>query len=410
MDHKQFQEWLSGIDHLSPARRQQTEVVCLGDTETSASLAAIEAAMGEDRQCPHCGTSGAISRGKARDLRRYQCKGCRKTFNAATGTPLSGLHRKDKWLSFGACLADGLTVRASAKRCGLAVNTALRWRHRFLAAKDLKARKLTGIVEADEPCVLESRKGARNLERKARRRGGRASKFHKAFSEMCSRHLVNPIACSRAAGWEQGQVENLVKETRAFSCTPRLEVADFEELNERPRQDAIKRAKKLRHPAAPERTVREMFQRERPFLTPLPKPFVGFREKTVAVTRTGLINFDSNRYSVEARAVGRPVQLHVHAARIVICQDGEIVGAHERCFGRGQTIFNPWHHVPVLKRKPGALRNGGPCRDWTLPSAMSQFWTHLSDVSDGNRQMVDILFAAHEHSICAITASMRPGL
>ncbi len=109
-------------------------------------------------------------------LRRYQCKGCRKTFNAATGTPLSGLHRKDKWLAFGTCLADGLTVRASAERCGLAVNTALRWRHRFPAAKDLKARKLTGIVEADETCVLESRKGARNLERKARRRGGKASR------------------------------------------------------------------------------------------------------------------------------------------------------------------------------------------------------------------------------------------
>ncbi len=90
-----------------------------------------------------------------------------RPFNAATGTPLSGLHRKDKWLSFEVCLADGLTVRASAERCGLAVNTALRWRHRFLAAKDLKARKLTGIVEADETCVPESRKGARNLERKA---------------------------------------------------------------------------------------------------------------------------------------------------------------------------------------------------------------------------------------------------
>ena len=85
--------------------------------------------------------------------------------------PLSGLHRKDRWLSFGACLADGLTVRASAERCGLAVNTAFRWRHRFPAAKDLKARKLTGIVEADETCVLESRKGARNLERKASKQG-----------------------------------------------------------------------------------------------------------------------------------------------------------------------------------------------------------------------------------------------
>ena len=118
-----------------------------------------------------------MSRGKSRGLlRRYQCKACGKTFNAATGTPLSGLHRKDKWLAFGTCVAEGLTVRASAERCGLAVNTAFRWRHRFLSAQDLKTRKLTGIVEADETYVLESRKGARDLERAARRRGGKAGK------------------------------------------------------------------------------------------------------------------------------------------------------------------------------------------------------------------------------------------
>ena len=162
MDYKQFQEWLSGIEQLSPAQQQQAEAVFPVASDTSASLAAIEASVGEDRQCPYCGTPGAVSRGKARNLRRYQCKGCKKTFHAATGTPLAGLHRKDKWFAFGSCLADGLTVRASAQRCGLAVNTAFRWRHRILTAKHQKPRKLTGIVEADEPYVLESQKGERN--------------------------------------------------------------------------------------------------------------------------------------------------------------------------------------------------------------------------------------------------------
>ena len=53
----------------------------------------------------------------ARGLRRYQCKGCGRTFNALTGTPLSGLHHKERWLSFGASLAKGETVKASAARC-----------------------------------------------------------------------------------------------------------------------------------------------------------------------------------------------------------------------------------------------------------------------------------------------------
>ena len=72
---------------------------------------------------------------------------------------------------------------------------------------------------------------------------------------MCSHHLVNPIACTRAAGWEKGQVENLVKESRVYSFKPRVEVADFDELNARLKKDALKRAKELRHPENPEMTV-----------------------------------------------------------------------------------------------------------------------------------------------------------
>ena len=104
-------------------------------------------------------------------LRRYQCKGCGRTFNALSGTPLSGLHHKERWLSFGASLAKGETVKASAARCDVAVSTAFRWRHRFLAAARSDSEVLKGIVEADETYVLESRKGARGLGRKARRRG-----------------------------------------------------------------------------------------------------------------------------------------------------------------------------------------------------------------------------------------------
>ena len=100
----------------------------------------------------------------------------RQDLQRATGTPLSGLHHKERWLSFGASLAEGETVKASAERCDVAVSTAFRWRHRFLAAARSGSEVLKGIVEADETYVLESRKGARKLGRKARRRGGKAKK------------------------------------------------------------------------------------------------------------------------------------------------------------------------------------------------------------------------------------------
>ena len=176
MVHNQFQEWLSGVDGLSQAQKQQLQGVLSGEAEEIASLEAIEARLAETRQCPHCNTLGAVSKGMARGLRRYQCKAGKKTFNAATGTTLQGLHNKGRCLTFGDCLADGLTVRASAERCDFAVSTAFRWRHRFLGTQDQNPPKLKGIVEADETYVLESRKGDRNIDRKARRRGGKASK------------------------------------------------------------------------------------------------------------------------------------------------------------------------------------------------------------------------------------------
>src|SRR6185369_10003147 len=91
-----------------------------------------------------------------------------------------------------------------------------------------------------------------------------------------------------------------------------------------------------------------------------------------SVSKTCLVRFDNNKYSVAASAVGRPVEVHAYADRIVIRQDGRIVAEHPRSFGRGETTYDPWHYVPVLARKPGALRNGAPFKDWVLPAAIER--------------------------------------
>ena len=130
MDIRGFQAWLSAARGLTRARRREALAVLSGRSEGAASKAAIELGVDEARRCPRCSSEGAVSRGMARGLRRYQCKGCGRTFNALSGTPLSGLHHKERWLSFGASLAKGETVKASAARCDVAASTAFRWRHR----------------------------------------------------------------------------------------------------------------------------------------------------------------------------------------------------------------------------------------------------------------------------------------
>ena len=115
--------------------------------------------------------------GISNGMQRYRCKSCLKTFNAATGTPLARLRKKEKWLEYSKAMVDGLSVRKAARKCGIDNTTSFRWRHRFLhGLRDKKDSSLKGIVEADETFFLESFKGSRNLGRTARKRGGKATK------------------------------------------------------------------------------------------------------------------------------------------------------------------------------------------------------------------------------------------
>jgi hypothetical protein len=133
--------------------------------------------------------------------------------------------------------------------------------------------------------------------------------------------------------------------------------------------------------------------------------FDGFHAVPAAVSKTCLVRFDNNKYSVTASAVGRPVEVHAYADRIVIRQDGRVVGEHRRSFGRGETIYDPWHYVPVLARKPGALRNEAPFKDWVLPAAIERIRRKLAGVDDGNRQMVNILTAVIIDGLPAVEAA-----
>jgi transposase-like protein len=176
MDHHEYLAWLSEIDDLSLDQRIATVRLLAGQPSLEAVIGLLEERIGTERSCPHCSAGGAVIRGRSNGLKRYFCKACGKTFNALTGTPLARLRRKDCWTEFAGSLSDGDTVKASAARCGVAGSTAFRWRHRFLQAVTVGAVKLRGIVEADETFILSSRKGERKLDRKARRRGGKASK------------------------------------------------------------------------------------------------------------------------------------------------------------------------------------------------------------------------------------------
>ena len=84
--------------------------------------------VGRDRiacfGCPHCGDFGIGAWGRANGMPRYRCKACRKTFTPLTGTPLSGLHYKDRWIDQARALISAESIAKAAERCAIDHTTA----------------------------------------------------------------------------------------------------------------------------------------------------------------------------------------------------------------------------------------------------------------------------------------------
>ena len=206
------------------------------------------------------------------------------------------------------------------------------------------------------------------------------------------------------------QREVLLAQLRRPSDEPVARGRSYAEINAWLMDRCIEDAKKRPHPTIEGKTVWQVFEEERPFLMAYRGPFDGFHATEVAVSKTCLVRFDNNHYSVAARAVGRPVDVRAYADRIVIRQDGETVAEHPRSFGRGEIAYDPWHYVPILTRKPGALRNGAPFKGWQLPGALGRIRARLTGCDDGDRQFVRILAAVQEDGLEAVEAACAEAL
>lgn len=231
---------------------------------------------------------------------------------------------------------------------------------------------------------------------------GKDRTFNRRFQNLASHYLFEPIACTPAAGWEKGQVESQVKFMRHRLFVPRLKFADIDELNQGLRDRCQTMAAGHMHPEFKDYTVAEYFEREKQHLMAVGSPFDGYKETPARVSTTALVSYDRNRYSVEASAVGRTVMVRAYADRIVIVHDGNVIAEHRRQFGRNKIIYDPWHYIEVLKYKPGALRNGAPFKEWSLPEPLMLIRELLGRHADGDRQFVGILNAVSIYGLDAV--------
>ena len=135
---------------------------------------------------------------------------------------------------------------------------------------------------------------------------GKERAHNRRFLQMCGHYLVEPVACTPGAGWEKAQVENQVGVVRRRMFTPRLRFESYDELNAWLLDRCIAWAKAQPHPEVRDRTIWEMIEAERASLVPYAGPFDDFHAVPATVSKTCLVRFDNNKYSVAAGAVGRP--------------------------------------------------------------------------------------------------------
>jgi len=249
-------------------------------------------------------------------------------------------------------------------------------------------------------------------------RRGKKRDVNVRFQAMVSHFLFEAEFCNPAAGWEKGQIEKNVQDSRHRIWHDAPSFDSLAELNHWLEARCKALWTEIKHPEYPTRTVAQVWAEEEKRLMAVPAPFDGYVEHTKRVTSTCLITFENNRYSVPATFANKPISLRVYANRLVIVAEAQVVAEHSRVFNRekrapGKTIYDWRHYLAVIQRKPGALRNGAPFAE--LPDSFRQLQAVLLKREGGDREMANILALVLHHdehlveqAVEAALASGRP--
>ncbi|MEW6447356.1 MAG: IS21 family transposase [Bacillota bacterium] len=222
---------------------------------------------------------------------------------------------------------------------------------------------------------------------------------HEYFAHLRAHYLFESHFCNPARAHEKGAAENLVGYVRRNALVPVQDFASWEELNAH-LLDWCNRDR-ARRPGWPE---------EQAALRPLPDhPLTCAITRMAVVSRTGLVTFDRNRYSVPCRWVGQTVIVSATWDRVQVMVGEEVIAVHQRCYARGQTVLELEHYLPVLAQKPRAAKNALAVRQ------LGGAWDRAREVLcrgrvDGYRELAEILLLHREYPHAALTAALEQAL
>lgn len=235
---------------------------------------------------------------------------------------------------------------------------------------------------------------------------GKSRIVNMRFAAMASHYLFDADFCNVASGWEKGVVEKNVQDSRRrlWQDASKERFGSFTELNLWLLARCRALWQELKHPEF-NLTLAEMLEQEQPNLMPMITPFDGYVETLGKVSSTCLVIEDRNRYSVPCELVGQMVSIRIYPERIDLVAQDAVVASHIRSFGRNETRYDWQHYIPLIERKPGALRNGAPFAD--MPEPFLRLRVLLLKREGGDRVMAKVLAAVPRHSLESVLVAVE---
>jgi len=239
---------------------------------------------------------------------------------------------------------------------------------------------------------------------------GKGRVVNERFAVMCAHYLFDADFCNVASGWEKGVVEKNVQDSRRriWIDAAKQRFGSFVELNAWLSARCRALWEEIRHPEHKQFSVAEMLEHERDHLMPMPAPFDGYVEDNARVSSTCLASVARNRYSVPCELVGQMVSTRLYPTRVAVVAGDAVVAEHERLSDKGKVRYDWQHYIPLIQRKPGALRNGAPFAD--MPEPLQQLRRALLRDPGGDRVMAQVLAIVPTAGLDAVLVAVELAL
>jgi transposase len=198
-----------------------------------------------------------------------------------------------------------------------------------------------------------------NLKSAVLERRGDAIRFNPTLLSFAGDYRYEPRPVAVARGNEKGRVERAIRYVREAFFAART-FTDIDDLNAQAEAWCIGPAADRRCPDEPERTVREVFDEERPRLLVRPdNPGPVLERVAVSTGKTPYVRFDLNDYSVPHIHVRRILTVLADPHEIRVVDGAQVLSRHRRSYDRGAQIEDAAHIQALVDHKHAAHQHRG---------------------------------------------------